>query len=56
MLAVELINDDGFQVCAILATVLFAIAAVMAVIERAIVMALLCAGATAFALGWVLIS
>jgi hypothetical protein len=56
MLGVELINDDGFQVCAIVAMVLFAVAAVLAAIERSIIMAFLAAGAAIFALGWVLIS
>jgi hypothetical protein len=56
MFAAQLINDDGFRVCAIVATVLFAVALVLAVIERSLILAFLAGGAAIFALGWVLIS
>lgn len=56
MFGVELIADDAFNICAIVATVLLAIAAVMAAIERAVVMALISAGLAIFTLGWVIIS
>jgi hypothetical protein len=54
--AVDIIADDTFNLLVIVAAVLFAAAAVMAVVERAIVMALLSAGLAFFAFAWVVVS
>jgi hypothetical protein len=54
--AADIIADDTFNLLVIVAAVLFAAAAVMSVVERAIVMALLCAGLAFFAFAWVVVS
>jgi NADH:ubiquinone oxidoreductase subunit K len=56
MLAAELIADDTFNILTLVAAILFAIAAVMAVLERAIVVTLTSAGLALFALAWFVVS
>jgi len=56
MFAAKLIADDTFNVLAIVAVILFVVAAVMAVLERAFVIGLIAAGLAFFALAWVVVS
>jgi hypothetical protein len=56
MFAAQLVADDAFNVCMIVALVLFAIAAVFAAVERALTIALISAGLAIVALGWVIVS
>jgi hypothetical protein len=55
-LAAKIIADDTFSVLVIVACVLFVVAAVLAVIERAFVIALVSAGLAFFMLAWVVVS
>jgi hypothetical protein len=55
LLAAELIADT-FNVACIIACVLFIIGAVMAVLEKAYVIALTCSGLAVFAFAWVVVS
>lgn len=54
--ATDLIADDTFNIACVIAAVLFIIAAVMAVLERAWVIGLLAAGLAVFTFAWVVIS
>jgi len=56
MFAAKLIADDTFNVLMIVAAILFVVAAVMAVLERAFVIGLLATGLALFALAWVVVS
>lgn len=56
LLADTLLPDDTFHAFMIVATVLFVAAAVWSIIERTIVLALICGGLAALALGFVVIS
>jgi hypothetical protein len=54
--AATLLPDSTFHAFAIVSVVLLIAAAVFAVVERSIVLALLCGGLAALALGFVVIS
>jgi len=56
MFAAKLLADDTFNVLMIVAVILFVVAAVMAVLERAFVIGLLAAGLAFAALAWVVVS
>lgn len=56
MFGADLIADDTFNLLMIVSAVLFAAAAVMAVVERAFVIALTAAGLAFFAFAWVVVS
>ena len=56
LIAAKLLADDTFHLLVIVALVLFVIAAVMAVIEKAWVIGLLAAGLAFFALAYVVVS
>jgi hypothetical protein len=55
-LAAKIIADDTFHVFVLIAAILFVVACVLAVIERAFVIALLSAGLAFFAFAWVVVS
>jgi NADH:ubiquinone oxidoreductase subunit K len=56
MFAAQLVADDTFHVFMLVAAILFAIATILAVIDRSIVMALIAAGLVFAAAAYVVVS